>query len=136
MIKSKFKVKDTAYRLSFCDTVSSPSFYTKAKIVLIEIIVTGVKGKIVEGFHFENYGHIMINYPHMERSIFTKKNKNKGKEIPWKISDTVALTMKYDENSLYTLEEAKMEMIKYIANDFNDSDSVCIGCTCHQDESY
>ena len=135
MIKSKFKAKDMAYRLSFNDLITT-SVFAKAKIVLIEIHVTEVKGRTVKGFHFENYGHIMDNYPHKERSIFTKKNKLKGKDIPWKKSDNVALTVEYNERDLYTLEEAKMEMIKYIANDFNDSDSVCIGCTCHQDESY
>lgn len=136
MKNPKFTVRDTAYILQFYSLVPRTDILYKVNIKLLEVIITNIDNKGIHGFHFERYGHIMENYPHMESKIHTKKNKKKGKEIPWGKNDTVALMNTYHGRDLLTLEEAKMKMIQYIANDFNDEESVCIGCTHGQDESY
>jgi hypothetical protein len=135
MKNTKFKINNTAYILQYYDFEPINILY-KINIKLIEIRIINIDNKGIHGFHFENYGHIMKCYPHMESSIYTKKNKRKGKEIPWKESDTVALVKTYNHNQLLTIEEAKLQMITYIANDFHTDDEVCIGCTHGQDESY
>jgi hypothetical protein len=132
----KFTSRDNAYILQFYSLVPRNDILYKVNIKLIEIIITSVDKKGVHGFHFERYGYIMEYYPHMESKIHTKKNKYKGKEIPWKENDTVAIMNTYAVRDLLTLDEAKMRMIQFIANDFNDEESVCIGCTHGQDESY
>lgn len=136
MKESKFKIRGNAYTLNFYNLAQKTDVHYKANIQLVEIIITAIDKKGIHGFHFERYGHIMEYYPHMESNIYTKKNKYKGKEIPWKENDTVALTKVYNPNQLLTFEEAKLKMIAYIANDFNTEDEVCIGCTHYQDENY
>ena len=136
MKESKFKIRGNAYKLHFYNLAQKTNVHYKVNIQLLEIIITAIDKKGIHGFHFERYGNIMKYYPHMESKIHTKKNKYKGKEVPWKEDDTVALMNTYDGTQLLTLDEAKLKMISYIANDFNTDDEVCIGCTHYQDESY
>jgi hypothetical protein len=136
MKKPKFTERDTAYKLQFYNLFPKDDILYKVNMKLIEVIITSIDKKGIHGFHFERYGHIMEFYPHIESRIHTKKNKVKGKEVPWKENDFVAIMNTYDSNTLLTLEEAKMQMIQYIANDFHTEDEICIGCTHGQDESY
>lgn len=134
MIKSKFKEKETAYLLQLHENTFSPGIRAHAMLKLIPVVIVSAKGRALSGFHFENYGHFIDTNPHAEKRIYTKKNKVKGKEVDWKRTDTIAVLHEYHESSLLTLEEAKLKMITYIANDFNDD--VCLNCTHGQDASY
>lgn len=134
MKNTKFKPQECAYLLKFGGISSTQGVFTKAQIRLIEIHIVNVGRDMLEGFNFENYGHIMKHYPHMVKNIYTKKNKRKGKEIAFEDIDNVAILQKYTISSLLTESEAKLKMIAYIANDFNED--VCVGCTHGQDESY
>ena len=132
MRNSKFKIGDKGYVVDFYEMPHKYNILAIANIKLIEVTITKVGRDYVEGTNILRYGHVMEHYQHLESRITTKKKRKAGKEIPFSQDDFVAFTSHYKE--LLTYDEAKLKMIQYISNDFNYE--VCIGCTCHQDESF
>ena len=84
--------------------------------------VTNVGKVYVEGFILEKF----VNLPNNGRghNIITKKKKKRGIEIDFEPNDSVAIGVRARINSseFQTFEEAKLELIKFISNDFYEPD--------------
>ena len=133
MNNSKFRVKGYAYLLQLNDNYNRDEL-SKANIRLTEIHITNIKGRLVEGFQFMRYGYLLDFFPLLKRDIISKPKRRKGKPIEFDRMEFVSVKKRYDASQLCTLEEAKIKMIQFIANDFcND---ICTNCTCHEGASY
>ena len=96
---------------------------------LKEFHITNVGKIYAEGFILDRFG----NLPNGGKGvmILTKKKKQKGKEIDFEQHDSVAIGMRLNMSQLLSFDDAKLELIKYIANDFSDESDRYIA-----DESY
>jgi len=82
-----------------------------------------------EGFFFERFGNIPNGGA--GHNIITKKKKKRGIEIDFEPYESVAIGMRLPISELRSFEQAKLELIKFISNDFSDPDDIN-----HQDEDY
>lgn len=81
--------------------------------------ITKVGREYVDGFVIERFGDLSGNG--IGHNIITKKKKKKGVEIPFQPHDSVAIGKRLRINhDVFTFEQGKLELIKYIANDFSD----------------
>jgi hypothetical protein len=81
--------------------------------------ITKVGRDYAEGFVLDRFGNLPNNG--LGHNIITKKKKKKGVEQPFQPHETVAIGLRMRMNDqIFTFEKAKLELIKYIANDFTD----------------
>lgn len=70
----------------------------------------------ISGYTIEQYSNPLVKANHWR--ILTKKRKVKGVEVEFVDSDVVQFPSTLSDSQLVTFDEAKLELIKYIANDF------------------
>lgn len=81
--------------------------------------ITKVGREYAEGFIIERFGNLSNNGK--GHNILTKKKKKKGVEIDFLPHDNVSIGMKKKmHDQIFTFEDAKLQLITYIANDFSD----------------
>lgn len=84
--------------------------------------ITKIGRTHADGFYFEEFGKVKAQ-PYSKQllsKIITPKNKVKGVEVEFNEYETVSISCKMRLDQLHTFDEAKLILIKYIANDFSD----------------
>jgi hypothetical protein len=113
--------KGETYYIIAKDLTGLLKYHYQHAVGLREFHVTHVGRIYVTGFLFERFGtlpNLGLGY-----KILTKKKKKKGKEIEFQEYDIVTVETQFRMNDLLTFGEAKLELIKYISNDFEDLNS-------------
>ncbi len=113
----KFKKGDYGYLFNkgFLDPFSDPGINVSAN----EIYVTEVQGWKVKGFTVQKWRNIKHLHVNTIKSISFDKLTN-AKISKMEDHNSVRLSHNGKIDDLLTKEELKIEMIKWIANDFSD----------------
>ena len=140
MKNKKFNEKDKAYMLyNVHELIHHLGTSIVHAFAVKEIYITKVGRENVNGFLFENYGALCRSagkeeYVNKYFKIISKPRKNRGKIMPFIAIDTVTVEITTKMDQLYTMDEIKLKLIKYISNDFKeDSDLHCWNCNCDEE---